>query len=201
MGRKTTMDDVARLSGVSVATVDRVLNGRGGVTPDKEARVLTAARRLKIDRVLSQRYARILRVAVLIQPETNPFHAALRDAIAAAGRTYADLNLQFLIHHIDPNHPARTAAAITELGSRHDGLILSSPGDPRVVAALCAVAATIPVVTLATDIPDSGRHAYVGPDDRQAGRVAGDLMGRFLRPPAGGRDHHDHRAPDAGRPA
>jgi len=43
----------------------------------------------------------------------------------------------------------------------------------------------LPVVTLATDIRDSGRHAYAGPDDRQAGRVAGNLMGRLL-PPSGG---------------
>ncbi len=33
---------------------------------------------------------------------------------------------------------------------------------------------------MATDIADSGRAAYVGPDDRRAGRVAGDLMGGFV---------------------
>jgi LacI family transcriptional regulator len=58
MAGKTTIGDVALLAGVSVATVDRVLNGRGGVTPDKEHRVLSAARRLRIDRVLSRGYAR-----------------------------------------------------------------------------------------------------------------------------------------------
>ena len=57
---------------------------------------------------------------------------------------------------------------------------MSSPETAAIAAALRAVAAAVPVVTLATDIPDSGRHAYVGPDDRRAGRVAGDLMGRFL---------------------
>ena len=36
------------------------------------------------------------------------------------------------------------------------------------------------MIALATDLPDSGRSAYVGPDDRIGGRVAGDLMGRFL---------------------
>ena len=41
------------------------------------------------------------------------------------------------------------------------------------------------MVTLADDVADSGRHAYVGPDDRRAGRVAGDLMGRLLRPTGG----------------
>jgi LacI family transcriptional regulator len=41
------------------------------------------------------------------------------------------------------------------------------------------------VVALSADVTDSGRAAYVGPDDRQAGRLAGDLMGRFLGPVGG----------------
>jgi LacI family transcriptional regulator len=38
----------------------------------------------------------------------------------------------------------------------------------------------MPVVTLASDLPGTGRLAYVGIDNRCAGRVAGELMGRFL---------------------
>ncbi|HWT35807.1 MAG TPA: substrate-binding domain-containing protein, partial [Paraburkholderia sp.] len=38
----------------------------------------------------------------------------------------------------------------------------------------------IPVVTLASDLPDTGRLAYVGIDNRCAGRTAGELMGRFI---------------------
>lgn len=47
MGRKTTANDVARAAGVSASTVDRVLNGPGGVDPDKERRVVEWARKLK----------------------------------------------------------------------------------------------------------------------------------------------------------
>jgi len=61
------------------------------------------------------------------------------------------------------------------------------------------------VVTLATDLTDCGRAAYVGPNDRQAGRVAGDLMGLFLGRQggrvvvvAGSRDITGHREREAG---
>ena len=156
---------MSRGSGVSTATVYRVLNDRGGVKPEEEIKVLSAARRLKLDRILTRRYLKVLRIAVLIQSSANPFHAALRDACGAVGRAYADLNPQFLIHHIDPGDASEIAAAILRLGPRQ---------------AIREVAQRIPVITLATDLPESGRWAYVGPDDRRAGRVAGDLMGRFL---------------------
>ena len=180
MARKPRIADVARLAGLSTATVDRVLNDRGGVTPEKEIRVLSAARRLKLDRVLTRRYSRVLRIAVLIQSPANPFHAALHDAFRAANRAYADLNVQFLIHHIQPGDAQGIARVIRAGGTQHDGLILSSPQDRRIAAAVREVAQRMPVVALATDLPDSGRWAYVGPDDQMAGRVAGDLMGRFL---------------------
>jgi LacI family transcriptional regulator len=185
MARKPGIDDVALLAEVSVSTVDRVLNARGGVAPDKEARVLSAARRLKLDRLLSRRYTRALRIAVLIQPPANPFHAALKTGFVVAARAYADLNMQFLVHYLDPNDPVRTAAAIDAHARRHDGLILTSADHPRIAEATRRAAAALPLITLATDIPATGRQAYVGPDDRQAGRVAGDLMGRFLGPPGG----------------
>lgn len=185
MARKATIGDVARLAGVSMATADRVLNGRGGVAPGRERAVLAAARQAGLDRALARGYARGLRIAVLIQPAVNPFHAALAAAFAAQNRAAAALNMQFFVHHLDVGRPDRTAAAVQALAGRHDGLIVTSPADPGVAAALCRAAAAIPVLTLATDIPGSGRHAYVGPDDRRAGRVAGELMGRFLGPDGG----------------
>jgi len=185
MGRKTTAKDVAKAADVSASTVDRVLNGRGGVDPDKERRVVEWARKLKLDRALRHRPVRALRIAVLIQPPENPFYAAVQDAFAAANRAYGDFNMQFLVRHFDAGRPSILPRLVRDLGDRHDGLILTVPQSDALADAIREVAARIPVVTLATDVRDCGRHAYVGPDDRRAGRVAGDLMGRFLAPAGG----------------
>lgn len=177
---KPTLGDVARVAGVSLATVDRVLNGRGGVAPDKEARILGVARTLRLDRALAHRPQRTLRVAVLIQAPLNPFHQALKAALDRALPLFAEMSLQFLVHHVDPSDPRRIADTIRSKADAFDGMIATVPDEARVADALGAVASRRPVVTLATDVTGSGRAAYVGPDDRRSGRLAGDLFGRFL---------------------
>lgn len=178
---KPTAQDLASAAGVSLSTVDRVLNNRGGVSEDRERRVLEHARKLKIDRALNQRPSRTLRIAVLLQKRSNPFHAAVQDHFEAANRNFAFYNLQFQVHHIDPLRPAITAQLIDSLSSRCDGLAIISPQNAVIAAALRTFGqGGRPVVTMVTDLRDAERYAYVGPDNRKAGRVAGDIMGRLL---------------------
>lgn len=187
MARKPTAQDVAREAGVSASTVDRVLNNRGGVAEAKEKRVLQAARRLKLDRSLDLRAARTLRVAVMIQPPSNPFHAALGAAVEAENRGPNPFNFQFRVFHIDPARPERTAARILEIEGAHDALMICVSHHPAVAEALRQVAGKgKPVIALATRFGAQTPHLYVGPDNLRAGRVAGDLMGRLL--PADGGD-------------
>ena len=68
---------------------------------------------------------------------------------------------------------------------QREALIASLPDDPRVSAALRRFAETGPVVTLVTDIADSGSSHFIGPDDYRGGRIAGDLMGLLMRPEGG----------------
>ncbi|UXT61202.1 LacI family transcriptional regulator (plasmid) [Agrobacterium fabrum] len=184
---KITARDIAKAANVSLSTVDRVLNNRGGVTDAKERRVIEWARKLKIDRALNQRAARTLRIAVLLQRPENPFHASVQANFEAAARDFPQFNLQFKIHHIDPVKPRATAGLIGSLIKTCDGMVIVSAADPDIAAALREFGTSgKPVITLVTDIAGSERFAYVGPDNVKTGRIAGDLMGRLL-----GRDGGD----------
>ena len=59
--RKVRFIDIANAAAVGIATVDRVLNERGTVSPQTTDRVLSAARRLGLNRSLPERYQRKLR--------------------------------------------------------------------------------------------------------------------------------------------
>lgn len=180
MARKATAQDVAREAGVSASTVDRVLNGRGGVSFEKEQRVYSAARRLKLDRAMNPRDARTLRVAAFIQPPSNPFHAALKRAIQDENQGPNPFNIQIRVFHLDMSRPAEIIRKVSEVGPSHDALIICVAHDEGLAQVLSRfVAAGQPVVALATDIRCPGA-IYVGPDNYRSGRLAGELMGRLL---------------------
>ena len=82
--RRATVHDVAREAGVSLATVDRVLNGRPGVRSETASKVAEAIRTLDFRRDLSASLlarARDLGVTFLIPDGRNEFMFALGAAI------------------------------------------------------------------------------------------------------------------------
>ena len=67
---KPTFADIASHAGVGTATVERVLNGRGGVRPATVEKVIAAARALDYPRRLPEVHRGLLRIeAVLVRPE------------------------------------------------------------------------------------------------------------------------------------
>ncbi|WP_299503959.1 LacI family DNA-binding transcriptional regulator [Cypionkella sp.] len=75
--KKPSLLDIATAAGVGSATVERVLNGRGGVKPETVERVLNAARVLDSPRRLPSPHTGLRRIdVVLVRPETT-FYARL----------------------------------------------------------------------------------------------------------------------------
>ena len=78
-------------------------------------------------------------------------------------------------------NPQSLAQRLHSLRGEADGVGLIAQDHPLVREAIRALhQANVPVVTLASDVLSVPRLAYVGIDNRQAGRLAGQLMGRFM---------------------
>jgi LacI family transcriptional regulator len=174
------MEDVAKASGVSYSTVERVLNGRGGVAREKESRVLEWARKLRMDRALDEVSVRWLRIAILTQKPSSPYYVALRQGFELAQKSFETHRVVCHLTFFDDLEPQSLAAVINRASQKADAMIVVAYEHSVVVDAISRVARRIPVVTLASDLPDTGRLAYVGIDNRCAGRTAGELMGRFI---------------------
>jgi LacI family transcriptional regulator len=64
--RKPLLPRVAETAGVSGATVDRVLNERGNVSPKTAQKVINAARQIGLKRILPGSYHKGVRIEVLL---------------------------------------------------------------------------------------------------------------------------------------
>lgn len=174
------MADVAKAADVSEATVDRVLNGRGGVARDKEARVLEWARKLKLDRALGSVPARWLRVAIVMEQPNVPYYLNLKRGFELAQQSFESQRVICVVTYLDQLDPASIVQTLARATHKADALVVVAYEHPDISAAVRKIGLSMPVVTLASDLPGTGRIAYVGIDNRRAGRVAGELMGRFI---------------------
>lgn len=201
--RRATVHDVAREAGVSLATVDRVLNGRPGVRPATAERVEEAIRALDFRRDLSASLlarARDLRIAFLIPDGRNEFMEKLAAAVARRRRAALAERTTLLTQAVKPLDARALAMALEALEPRScDCAVIVATDDDRVRAAVDGAARRgILILTLVSDLPGSARRLFIGIDNIAAGRTAASLMGRFCPPGpigviAGSLDLRDHR--------
>jgi len=181
---RATIEDVAQAAGVSVATVDRVLNGRAAVRPKTAEKVERAIRRLNYqpDRLAARlARAREYRFCFILPEGTNAFMTALGDAVREEASRMAQEKVAIDLRHTDVFAPQRLAAALDEIGTAYDGVAVVALDHPRVREAINALTERgVSVVTLVSDVPNSKRTHFVGIDNSAAGRTAATLMGRYL---------------------
>ena len=186
-GRRVTVHDVAAAAGVSLATVDRVLNGRAGVTDATVGRVRAAVDRIGYHRddtaarLATRRRTDIL--FVLPPAGTNGFMDTFREAIATAGERIAAERVFLAVRTTDAIDDDRSLARILDAiePGAFAGVAIVAVDSAKVRHAIArAEGRGVPVVTVVSDVQHSKRSAYVGIDNVAAGRIAATLLGRFV---------------------
>jgi LacI family transcriptional regulator len=168
---RATIHDVARVAGVSIASVSRALTGARRVRPEVAERVRVAAAQLgyEPDQVgRSLRRQETQTIGLVIADITNPFFPALVQALEGAVRE-AGQGLLLADAQNDPDVEARAIRLL--LGRRVDALLITPVDRGRSLPAVVEAARSVPVVQLdrfAT--PDVH---YVGMDH---GRAIADVL-------------------------
>jgi LacI family transcriptional regulator len=187
---RPTVNDIAREAGVSLATVDRVMNARPGVRAVTVARVHDAIARLGYVRdVAAANLARrqVHRLVFVLPEGRSAFLQALGEAAEGARARALMDRTELRVVRV----PAFDSAAVARvldalLAEGIDGVAVLAPETPQVRDAIRRVHdAGVAVVALVSDQPAAPRDRFVGIDNVRAGRTAGWLLGRFLGP---GRD-------------
>jgi LacI family transcriptional regulator len=178
--------EIAAQSGLSAATVDRVLHARGGVRSSTVREVEQAI--ADLDRQQSQLRlgGRTFMVDVVVHAPQR-FCTAVRTALEAELPAMRPAVIRSRFHFLDSPAVVDLVGVLDRVGRKGShGVILKAPDVPEVVAAVARLTERgTPVVTLVTDLPTSARAAYVGIDNRAAGATAAYLVQQWLADRAG----------------
>ncbi len=201
MGR-VTVHDLAAEAGVSLATVDRVLNRRPGVRQTTIERVEAASVRLDYRRdVAAANLAkkRLYPICVILPEGDNPFMRTVEDEVKAFAR--AEPRVEVAVVKVPAFDGERLADVLNSIeASQFIGVVAIATDAPRVRVAIDdLVARGVQVVTLVSDIPSAKRLHYAGIDNIAAGRTAGTSAWPVPREHAG-QDCDDRRFHAAARP-
>lgn len=151
IGRGITSHDVARLAGVSQATVSRVLTGSTRVAPERRERVLWALEQTGYRRnalAAAMRTGRTRTVAVVISDLRNPFYPEL---LTTLGQELAAAEHRMILWETGSSGEAHAAAAIRE--GLIDGLIFTT-AMPASLALREATSCGVPVVLVNRTVAD-----------------------------------------------
>jgi LacI family transcriptional regulator len=173
MSQRVTMEDIARQSGVSLATVSLALRDKPGINEETRQRVIEAARTLGYRRrpindgatTALQQVGVIIRARAGDLPQTNQFYAPVLSGIDADCRRQ-QINLLYATMPVDEdNHPQELPRMLLE--DDLDGLLLVGAFVDATIARLMQRRAT-PTVLVDAYSAENGYDSVVSDNFRGA---------------------------------
>lgn len=203
---RATIKMIAERAGVSIGTVDRVLHDRPYVKAEVRERVLAVMAELdyRPNRMASAlATSGTARRFTVIQPEWGPYiQEAMADGVDRFLEERRDYNLSVEVLRY-PHGDTAGCLQLLDQASRErvQGVALCGADCGPVRERLRQLSGLhVPVVTFNSDVLQAPRLCYVGENAHHAGRVAGEIASKFLRPgdkvllAYSGLDYVGHRA-------
>jgi LacI family transcriptional regulator len=185
---RPTLADLAREAGVSVATVDRVLNRRHPVRAETARRVLAAAEATgyHATSLIRQRLEQgaVERRLGFVLLRSTPFYRSLGTALAEATLSCRAIRGKPVVEFLDDLTPRAVADRLLQMGARTHAVGVVAADHPTVTQAVDQLRAKrVPTFALVSDLTAPGRAGYIGLDNRKVGRTAAWTIARLCHTP------------------
>jgi LacI family transcriptional regulator len=178
MAHRATIHDLADKAGVSVSTIDRLLNGRDKVREKTAAKVLAAAEELNFyalpllqGRLLGQKPK--IKLGFLLQQSNRTFYQSIAEALKTAEVASAE-PVEVVVRHINNLSPEAVAENIQAIGQEVQSLAVISAQHARVAHAIEMLAGNnVRTYGLISELSANCGVGYIGLDNWRVGRTAG----------------------------
>ncbi len=183
--KRVGLHEIARRAEVSIGTVDRALHSRPGISETTRKKVLEIAEILGYTPDLAARALAVGRsqflIGVCIPEEIRHFYDQMRDGIFEEARRAARVGMELIYRPVPRLGEIEHRQLSSLLDEDLRGLIVM-PGNPPVVAPIidAAEARGIRVVCICSDAPHSRRSAVVYANPNLQGRLAAELLSKFI---------------------
>ena len=189
MVKRPTIPDLAQAAGVSVSTVNRVINEAERVRQPTRERVLRAAQEIGFYGLGTIEHAvRNTRdthhLGILLQQGGRAFYRDLGCALERAAEVYADANVELTLEFSDDLSADNVATRLMGMGDVCESVALVAAEHPIVSDAIDAVLGRgVPVAGLIASLSARGNVGFVGLDNWKVGRTAGWAFDKISRTP------------------
>ncbi|PGH56296.1 LacI family transcriptional regulator [Azospirillum palustre] len=187
--KRPTISDLAKAAGVSVATIDRLLNGRHPVREETARRIFEAATDIGFHGANAIRQRTLAQqpdyhLGFILQKERHAFYQEFAARIEEVVRSHPDRRLRATIRFVQSTSPAELAELIRGMKGKVRAVAVTGIDHHDATAAVAELkAAGIPTFSLLSDFAQGVREGYIGTNNLKAGRTAAWLMSKIARGP------------------
>jgi len=187
--KRPTIPDLAIAAGVSISTVNRVLNQPDSVRQPTRERVMSAAGEIGFYGLGTIEHAvrtgrQTHRLGILLQQKGRRFYHNLGNAMETAAATRVGDKVELSLEYLDDLSPDRVAERLLALGETCEAVALVAAQHPIVADAIDTLVDTgVPVASLIGPLSARRNVSFVGLDNWKVGRTAAWAFANMVRNP------------------
>ena len=178
MAKRPTIKDLAQAAGVSVSTVNRVINNPEAVRAPTLESVLHAAERIGFYGLISIKRAletktEVKRIGILLLQENRVFYSDLGAAIGRAAAQYTGAKVELTLEFMNDLTPDYVSSRMIAVGRECQSVALVAAEHPLISDAIDELLEDgVAVYGLITPLSARGNVGFVGLDNWKVGRTA-----------------------------